>query len=871
MDKNKAKLTYPKLIKQVRLWDDIYYGDNPENKGATSDHKYDRSLKTIIQIEEQFPKLKIKDSPTTRVGKSNLDSDSGDFITKKISHRIAMLSLENIFSKPELQKWIKTINKNLSPSNIIQGDKAPQIVAELKIDGVAISLRYNKGVLVEALTRGDGTKGRSIYHNIVTIKNIPKKIPKTSPVEIRGELYFPKANFTKYNEQLAKKKLPLFKTPRNVAAGSAGMKSSIDFAKRGLKIIAYDIVEGYKGVSHFTNMEQLKKWGFSISSHRIKTNNINRLLAFCDEWEEKRDTLSFMIDGVVLKIDNLTQRELLGKDNKSPKWARAWKFNAKRAGTKLLNIENSVSRYGLIIPVAVFEPVILDGTKVSRASLHNYSLVERLLKDSCIKLIKKSLSDTKHEKISINDLISHIASINKIKYLLQVIPVKDLLQVRLVKDLRQVEPVKYLRQVRLVKDLLQIMPVKDLLQIMPVKDFLKYRPVKDLLQGGPAKDLLQVRPVKGLLQGGPVKYLLQVRPVKYLLQVRPVKDLLQGGPVKDLPQVKSVKDLIKEKENEKVVGLENIGDYLKVMNPFLAKCDSIFIEKAGEIIPQVISVDLAAKSMRKEFFYASSKCPSCGNELKVKTQDTDIKIYCVNRQCKAIFQARMDYFCSKNGFDIDFLGPKQLELFIKLGFIKSLPDVFQLKNHREELLKLNRFGVKSVNNLLNAIENSKKCEFSKFLCSLGIEMLGKVTADTLAHNFLDWDSLTKANYDDLRCLDGFGELLAKRVFDWMNNPENIALVEELLKNGVILINSTSSTMKMATKGTVVVTGTLTMSRQIWHDKLRRVGYLPTSKVSAKTIFLLVGDKPGGKLAEAKRLNVEIINEQMANEKFFSSS
>ncbi|MDR9797538.1 NAD-dependent DNA ligase LigA [Aeribacillus pallidus] len=375
MDKRTAENRVKELHKLLNQYNYEYHVlDNP----SVPDAEYDRLMRELIELEEQYPELKTPDSPSQRVGGAVLDA------FRKVAHRVPMLSLANAFNEQDLRDFDRRVRQAV-------GDV--EYVVELKIDGLAVSLRYENGLFVQGSTRGDGTTGEDITENLKTIRSIPLRLKKNLSMEVRGEAFMPKASFEKLNEErIAKGEVP-FANPRNAAAGSLRQLDPKIAAKRNLDIFVYNIAElGDTGVSsHSEALDLLDELGFKTNRERRKCKNIDEVIELLDQLLEKRSQLPYDIDGVVIKVDSLRQQEALGATAKSPRWAIAYKFPAEEVVTKLLDIELAVGRTGVITPTAILEPVKVAGTTVKRASLHNEDLIrEKDIKLGDFVVVKKA-------------------------------------------------------------------------------------------------------------------------------------------------------------------------------------------------------------------------------------------------------------------------------------------------------------------------------------------------------------------------------------------------------------------------------------------------------------------------------------------------
>jgi len=360
-----------RLRETISYHDERYYVDSePE----ISDFEYDELMRRLRELEEANPGLATPDSPTRRVSGRPAEGFSN------YVHRRPMLSLDNTYSVEELREWDGRVLRGV-------GLNAMEYVAELKIDGLSIAVIYENGSLARGVTRGDGTTGEDVTQNVLTIRSVPlslsrEALSKVQPqeVEVRGEVYFPASVFHHINESRAEQGLSVFANPRNAAAGTMKSLDSRVAAQRKLDVFCYELlVEGRKPfASHWESLEWLRAAGFKVNKERRLCSSIDEVLAFCGEWENKRDGLAYEIDGVVVKVNSIAAQDELGSTSKAPRWAVAYKFPARQATTRLNDIAVQVGRIGTLTPVAELEPVQLAGTTVSRASLHNEDQIKRL-------------------------------------------------------------------------------------------------------------------------------------------------------------------------------------------------------------------------------------------------------------------------------------------------------------------------------------------------------------------------------------------------------------------------------------------------------------------------------------------------------------
>lgn len=366
MTKEEAKQKIHKLSEEINYHSNLYYQDNTSE---ISDFEFDQLLEELISLEREFPEYNFDDSPSHRVGGT---------VTKHfetVTHKYPMLSLGNTYSEEELREFDVRVAKGLEGQNY-------EYLCELKFDGVALSLTYQNGVLVRAVTRGDGTKGDNVIANAKTIRTIPLKVKGDDypeNFEVRGEVFLPMEEFNKINSEKEKNGEEQLANPRNTASGTLKMQDSKVVASRKLDCYLYNLLgRGVAAISHEESIRTIENWGFNVSQTYRKCKDIEEVLRYINEWTEKRKNLPAETDGIVIKVNNLKQQEQLGFTAKNPRWAIAYKYKAESAQTVLKGITYQVGRTGAITPVAELEPVLLAGTTVKRASLHNANEIVRL-------------------------------------------------------------------------------------------------------------------------------------------------------------------------------------------------------------------------------------------------------------------------------------------------------------------------------------------------------------------------------------------------------------------------------------------------------------------------------------------------------------
>lgn len=361
MNREEAARRIEALRRQIEEHNYWYYvKDDPK----ISDAEYDALMRELIELEAAFPDLVTPDSPSQRVGGAPLDA------FEKVTHAVPMLSLDNAFDEGDLREFDRRVRSLL-------GGEAVQYVVEPKIDGLAVTLRYEDGLFVRGATRGDGMTGENITQNLKTIRSLPLRLRRPLTLEVRGEAFMPKAAYERLNRERQARGEPLFANPRNAAAGSLRQLDPRVAAERTLDLFVYGLaqIEGEAVATHWEALTLLEELGFKVNPERRRFATIDEVIAHCAEWAARRHDLPYVIDGLVIKVDRFDQQERLGATAKSPRWAIAYKFPAEEAVTVLEDIEVSVGRTGVVTPTAILRPVQLAGTTVKRASLHNEDII----------------------------------------------------------------------------------------------------------------------------------------------------------------------------------------------------------------------------------------------------------------------------------------------------------------------------------------------------------------------------------------------------------------------------------------------------------------------------------------------------------------
>lgn len=636
---------------------EYYLNDNP----SITDQEYDDYYSELLRLEEAYPELKREDSPTIRVG--------GEALSKfeKVEHKTPMLSFDDIFNEDEIIAFDERIRKSINN---------PTYTVEPKMDGLSGSLIYEKGLLVRVATRGNGLVGENITANGKTIKSIPLRLKKDIDIEVRGEIYMSKASFEKANKEREANGEALFANPRNAAAGSVRQLDSKITAKRNLDFMAYFIPnpKDYGIKTQDESLKFLRELGF-VTNYKLNTiaSNAEEIIKDIKALGEIRRSLPYEIDGVVLKVNNLEDEDKLGYTARVPRWGIAYKFPAEEVLTTLKEIKFTVGRTGKITPNAIFSPVHVAGSLISKATLHN--------EDYCI-----------------------------------------------------------------------------------------------------AKDV-------------------------------------------------------------------RVGD-------------TISIRKAGDVIPEVVRVLKERRNGTEKEFQMLEYCPIC--HTKIVRKDTEADYYCPNGMCPARKIENIIHFASREAMNIDGLGESIIEDLYNENFITNITDIYDIDKYEEELMNLEGYGKKKIDNLKSAIKNSKNNSLERLIYGLGIRNVGAKTAKVLAKYYKTLDNLMTASYEELVNISDIGDIIAKSIISYFSNEDNKNIITKLKQLGVntTYINNSGYEEKDEFKGkTFVLTGSLVnITRDKASEIIESLGGKVSSSVSSKTSVVVVGDSPGSKYDKALALGIPIWQE-----------
>ena len=670
---------YTKLRSEIEYHNNLYYNeDNP----IISDMEYDFLIRELKELEQKYPELleynkNGENSPTEKIGGTASEKFS------KVRHRVPMLSLSNTYNISEIEDFDKRVKKIILAENIENNSKELEYILELKLDGLSISLIYENGMLVQAVTRGDGQVGEDVTENIREIPTIPKKLKENISLEVRGEIILPISSFNRINQEREDEGEDVFANPRNAASGTIRQLDKTIVAERGLDCYLYYLVnaENYGIKTHLESIEYIEKLGFKTTKIFEKYTDFKKLEEAIDKWHDDRKKLDYETDGLVIKVNNFSLYEILGYTTKSPRWAIAYKFPAEQVKTKLMDVTFQVGRTGVITPVAELEAVNLSGSVVKRASLHNFDEIRR-------------------------------------------------------------------------------------------------------------------------------------------------KDIKIG--------------------------------------------DNVIVEKAAEIIPQVVNVVFNDRTGEEIEIQEPANCPVCNSELA--HEEGLVALKCHNPLCPEKVKRQIAYFVSRDAMNISGLGDKIVEKFIELGKIKTIVDIYSLKEYREELENLEKMGQKSVDNLINNIEASKNRDFSKVLYALGIPFVGKFNANLLTKNFKNIENLKNQSIENLLAVKGIGDKVAIAVNTFLNNENNWKIITDLQNIGLQFAINESDLKEIADNPikskNFLATGKLQKyKRNDIKDIILSKGGNYLSAVSKNLDFLIAGEKAGSKLEKAEKLGIRVLTEEEFEREF----
>lgn len=662
-DQSKVVERVAQLRREINYHNYRYY---VLNDPIVSDAGYDALMDELRELESRHPELVTLDSPTQRVGAQPAEG----FV--KVKHPVPILSLDKATNGEEIRAWWERVSKFLP-----EDAPSPAWVVEPKLDGLTVVLHYEDGVFLLGATRGDGTVGEDVTTNLRTVRTLPLRIPVSlgprppHRLVVRGEAIMRIKDFEELNRRQAKAGKKIFANPRNATAGSLRQLNPRITASRPITLLCYRIVEGDGSVppTQWESLAYLRALGFPVSEHIAPFESLDEVIAYCEGWIEKRDTVRYEVDGLVIKVDDLATQAAMGVVGRAPRGGVAFKFPGREATTKVESIGVNVGRTGALTPYAVLKKVQLGGVTIQKATLHNFEDLQR-------------------------------------------------------------------------------------------------------------------------------------------------KDIREG--------------------------------------------DTVVVRRAGDVIPYVVGPVAAARTGKQKVYQLPTVCPSCGEP--VVSPEGEVAVYCINVACPEQRVRRMGHFAAV--MDVEGLGERTAQLLVERGLVQDAADLYHLK--REDLLSLEGFAEKSVDNLLKAIKATKKRPLAQVIAALGIRNVGFTIAQLLAQHYHSLDELAAATQEDLEAVEGMGPHTAGAIVEWFARPRNQAFVEKLRKAGVKLEQvAPAAPVEGALSGlTFVITGTLpTMSREEATRLIERHGGKVTGSVSSRTAYLVAGESPSGtKYRKAQQLEVPVIDE-----------
>ena len=816
------------------------------NEPEISDNQYDSLFLQLEQLELKYPNLKAEDSPTQKVGYAPVATFAA------VRHKVPMLSLQNAFSSQDMLAFEQQVINKIIKKNITNlAVKQVEYVCEPKIDGIAISLLYKNGHLVQAATRGDGSTGENITANALQISCIPKKLQGTKlpeTLEVRGEVFMKKSVFNKLNTELESGQQKLFANPRNAASGSIRQLDYTITKNRKLSFYCYSaVITEIQLNSHWGILQQLKKWGFPVNELIEKHTGI----AFCEQYQQtiqnKRASLDYEIDGIVAKVNLLSWQQVIGSRSASVAWAIARKFPAQEVTTTLKNVEFQVGRTGVITPVAKLEPVILqaDGSvgtvTVSNASLHNWDEIIRL-------------------GVRINDTVTIIRAGD-------VIPkVKGVVLNKRPNNAKKIVmptncPVCNEQLERQFSGLAFSNIANSTIEDTQLRRLEHFIAANAMNINGLTKTHLKKLMAAKLIVYPIDLYKLSLEEIqKAQISVKTASKIIQAiSRSKKISFTRfiyalAMQGVTKSVAHSLAIKFKTISRLIQATVDDINKQTSININTAKEI-----ATFLNKNHNKQQILQLSENYLQIVNE-SINESSAEIFRCPASSSCSAQIKQSIAHFVSRKAMDINGLGDTLIDILVDKNMLTSYADLYKLQ--QTDIAKLERMGEKSANNLVVAIEGSKDTTFARFIHALGIREVGEKTAQILASNFSSLAELANVDANQLATIADIGEVTVANILSFFHSKSNQRSIAELISHGIHWKNRQSVTDTVLSGQTWVLTGKLTtMSRTECKQLLTQLGADVTGSVSAKTTTVLVGENPGSKLAAAKKFNTNIIYEQ----------
>lgn len=840
-----------KLREELQRHERLYYRDA---KPEISDREFDRLMAELAAIEEGHPELRTADSPTQRVGGEPTEG------FEQVEHTPPMLSLDNTYDHEELEEWFGRLTR-LLPDRAIEPDTGSEpdagrrpatdieFVCELKVDGVSLSLLYEDGVLTQAATRGNGRVGDLVTANARTIRSLPLRLPEGAPPRllVRAETYMRRSAFAALNKERAAAGQELYANPRNTTAGTVRLLDSRDVARRRLDVACYEWVQtaGSAGddvgerSSHGDCLAALAELGLPVADSWRRCASLDEVVAYCDEWQRKRGELDFEIDGVVVKVDDPELRDRLGATAKAPRWAVAFKFEAEQAETVVREINAQVGRTGAVTPVAELEPVLVAGTTVKRATLHNYEdLARKDVRVGDAVVIEKG-----------GDIIPKVVEVIEDRRGPESKPFEPPGHCPVCGEkLYQPEEEALLRCVNaacpaVVRERIRHFASRNAMDILGLGDWLVGELVGSLEVRDPAKLYdLKKEEIANLKNRATLGHEL-------------AEKLADG--------IAAFKDKLGLPQAIHALGVPGIGPKkAELLAEAFGTLDSLVTASAQQLAEAPIGRK-DAQAIQK-FFTATE------NRQVAKALDQALGPIDPSASMKAASDPQLETALKKAATSLAKGIPGMGSLaqsLVGCGLVKQPNDLFRLKTAQlASLSRETRLGERSAEKIIHSLKQSKTRPFPRLVYALGIPHVGERTALALANRFPSIEELadaSKASVERLQETEEVGAIIARSVREFFDSGPNQELIKRLQEAGLrVHGEAADATEEGPLKDKVfVLTGTLAgMSRKDASARITALGGKVTSSVSRKTHFLVAGEQAGSKRRKAEQLGVEVLNQ-----------
>lgn len=809
-----------KLREEIARHDHAYY---VEGQPVISDGEYNFLFERLKALELAHPGLVTPDSPTQRVSQVPLKEFA------KVSHSIPLLSIDNAYSSSQLIEFDSRVAKGLD------GRKYTYVV-EPKIDGVSASLLYENGVLICAATRGDGKTGDDVTQNVRTIKSIPLRLREgmswPSELEVRGEVFWPRAAFQEFNRRRAAEGQPVFANPRNGTTGTLKSLDAQTIFGRGLSFLAFDVGKiNYKGRlfddTEFGTSEEmffrLKTWGIPVSPHIRYFSSISEVIQYVESWRADRHLLHYETDGLVIKVNEFESRRVLGATNRFPRWCIAFKYAAEMGETELIRVEFQVGKLGTITPRAVFKPIQLSGTRVEHATLHNFDQITRLgLKENDTIIVSKA-----------GEIIPQVIRVVVEKRSKDAQDICAPVSCPVCNSvLEKDEDGVYIRCINpscpaQLKERLRFFCGRDQMDIEGLEESVVERLVDEAL----------------------------VQTYSDLYKLRDFRDKLATLSFTSTFGSENTEKLIQGIEQHRNQPTDRVLERLRL--PFLIKQD---VSSLFDAFPTIEQLTTATRDLLRVISLASL---SGADELFSFFSPGSDSILIQNLVGA---QKRLGKKGKLEAIGVNGLGPTTIKDLVNGGLLKKYADLFELKRYRDKLELLPRkvqLGEKRADNILAGIDNSRNQSLARVLAALNIRHVGTATAELIADQFETMDRIAEASEEALQEVEGIGPEVAKSIKHFFESAAGKKAWQALRDAGVNMTQpkvKKSGPQPLAGK-TLVVTGSLAkFSRGDIEKLIKELGGKTSGSVSKKTNYVVVGEDAGSKLEKARALGVKVLSE-----------